>query len=112
MRIFLEPRDESARSRYRPVKIVDAEEQEQSVARCPVGGTHQRRMILDSPLVEAEQHRSIRVEELTEVAMPRARRALAEEGLVPPEAPRHVPHPDDGPRTLHAIELTAKLTAG
>jgi hypothetical protein len=37
-------------------------------------GTLQGRMVLDTPLVKAEQHRSIRVEKLTKVEMMRGRR--------------------------------------
>ena len=59
-------------------------------------------MILDTPLVKAEQHGSVRVDELSEVGMPRRRRPLSEQRLVPLEAPRHIPYPDDGPRALHA----------
>jgi len=73
MRIFLEPRDKSACSLQGPVEIVDAEEQQQPITGCALAGIHQRRMVLGAPLVEAEQHGSVQIEELTKVGMPRAR---------------------------------------
>ena len=63
----------------------------------------QRRVVVCAPLVEAEQHGSVRVEELTKVWMRGARRTLAEQRLVPPEAPGHVPHADDRPRAVHGV---------
>ena len=54
-----------------------------------------------APLVEAEQHGSIRIQDLTKVVMARRRFRLAEERLVPFEARGHVSHPDDRPRALH-----------
>lgn len=101
MGIFLEPRDESACALQGPVEIIDAEEQEQPIAGCPFDGTRQRRVVMGAPLVEAEQHRSVRVEELTKVGMRGALRTLAEQRPVPPEAPGHVPHADDRPRAFH-----------
>src|SRR5262245_20259844 len=58
-------------------------------------------MLVGTPLVKAEQHSSIRVEELTKVGMRWSRRPLAEQWLIPLEAARHITHPDDRPRTLH-----------
>jgi hypothetical protein len=101
MRLFLELRDKGACPPQRRLVIIDAEEQKEAVAGRPVAGTHQGRMVLDTPLVKAEQHGSIRVEELTKVAMGRRRRALAEQRLVPLEAPWHIAHPDDRPSALH-----------
>ena len=71
MRLFFEARDESARPLQCLVEVVDAEEQEEAVAGRPVVGTRQGRMVLDAPLVKAQQHGSIRVEKLTEVGMAR-----------------------------------------
>ena len=54
-----------------------------------------------APLVEAEQHGSIRIQDLTKIVMARRRFRLAEERLVPFEARGHVSHPNDRPRALH-----------
>jgi hypothetical protein len=54
-----------------------------------------------APLVKAEQHGSIRIQDLTKVVMAGRRLRLAEERLVPFETRRHVFHPDDRPRALH-----------
>jgi hypothetical protein len=67
----------------RRIEIVDAEEQEQPVARRRLVPAHQRRMLVRAPLVEAEQDSSIRIEDLTKVGMARSRLGLAEERLVP-----------------------------
>jgi len=56
-----------------------------------------------APLVEAEQHSSIRIEDLTPVVMGRMRLVLAEERLVPFKAARNVPHADDCPDAFHRI---------
>jgi len=58
-----------------------------------------------APLVEAEQHGSIRIQDLSKIVMARRRLLLAEERLVPFEARRHVSHPDDRPRALQGIFL-------
>ena len=50
-----------------PLEIVDAKEQEETVAWCRVIRTHQGGMLVGAPLVEAEQDRSIRVENLAKV---------------------------------------------
>jgi len=56
---------------------------------------------MGAPLVEAEQHGSIRIQDLTKIVMDRRRLRLAEERLVPFEARRHVSHPDNRPCALH-----------
>jgi len=66
---FLEPGDERACSCQRQVEIIDTEKQEETVARRRVIRTHQRGMVMSTPTVKAEQDRSIRVEDLTEVVM-------------------------------------------
>jgi hypothetical protein len=53
--------------------------------------------------VEAEQDRSVRIEELTEIGMGRSGLELAEERLVPLEAARHVAYADDRPEAFHGI---------
>src|SRR5215831_5653445 len=60
-------------------------------------------MLVRAPLVEAEQHRSIRIEDLTKVVMMGRRLRLAEERLVPFEAARNVAYADDRPRAFHRI---------
>src|SRR5580765_9066238 len=67
-------------------------------------------MLVSAPLVEAEQDRAIRIENLTKVGMVRPSLALAEERLVPFEALRHVPHADDRPRAFHDISPTGLTT--
>ena len=78
MGLLFEPGDESASSLQCHVEIVDAEEQEQAVARRRLVRAHQRRMLMGTPLVEAEQDRSIRIEDLTKVVMGGSRRRQAE----------------------------------
>lgn len=51
------------------VEIIDTEKQEEAVARLRVIGARQGGMIMGTPLVKAEQDRSIRVEDSTEVVM-------------------------------------------
>src|SRR6185312_10256628 len=60
-------------------------------------------MLFDAPLVETEQNRSIRVEDLPEVAMAGRRRRQAEERLVPVETAGHIVDADDRPGTLHVF---------
>ena len=67
MGLLLEPSDESACPWQGHVEIIDTEEQEETVARLRVIGAHQGGMLMGTPLVKAEQDRSIRVEDLTEV---------------------------------------------
>jgi DNA-directed RNA polymerase subunit N (RpoN/RPB10) len=62
--LFFQPADESARPWQSYVKVVDQEEQEEAVSRLGVVGACQRRMLVGTPLVETEQYRSIRVEDL------------------------------------------------
>ena len=63
----------SARPWQSHVKVVDPEEQEEAVARLGVAGTRQRGMLVGSPLVETEQDRSIRVDDLPKVVVGRGR---------------------------------------
>jgi hypothetical protein len=60
-------------------------------------------MLVRAPLVEAEQHGSIRIQDLTKVVMVRRRLGLAEERLVPFEAARNVTYADDRPCAFHRI---------
>ena len=71
--LFFQPADERARAWQSYVKVVDPEEQEEAVARLGVVGTCQREMLMGTPLVETEQDRSIRVDDLPEVVVGRSR---------------------------------------
>src|SRR5437870_13711857 len=62
VRLLFEPGDERACPFQCDIEIVDAEEQEEPVARGRVVPAHQRRMLVRAPLVEAEQDSSIRIE--------------------------------------------------
>ncbi len=62
-----------------------------------------------APLVEAEQHGSIRIEDLTKVVMTRRLLWQAKERLVPFEAARNVTYADDGPCSFHSISAVAIL---
>src|SRR5262245_11910435 len=101
VRLFFQPTDESARPWQSYVKVVDPEEQEEAVSRLGVVGACQRRMLVGPPLVETEQYRSIRVEDLPEVVVGRSRLCQAKQRLVPLEALGHVSDANDRPRALH-----------
>ena len=62
-----------------------------------------RGMLMRAPLVEAEQDRAIRIQDLTKVVMTRRRLELAEERLVPFKAARNVLYPDDRPCPFHRV---------
>src|SRR5712664_910025 len=115
VRLLFEPGDERACPFQCHIEIVDAEEQEEPIARCRVVRARQRRMLVRAPLVEAEQDSSIRVEDLTKVGMARLCLRLAEERLVPFEATRHIAYADDRPGAFHDISpvgLTPTLSGG
>jgi hypothetical protein len=78
VRFFFEPSNESARPTQCPSIVINAEEQKETVAGCTILRTHQGRMVVDSPFVKTEQHRSIGVEELTKVTVPWRCGSLAE----------------------------------
>ena len=54
-----------------------------------------------APLMETQQHGSIRVKDLTPVIMGRTRFGLPKEQLVPFAADRNVSDADNGPCALH-----------
>src|SRR5256712_11032717 len=115
VRLLFEPGDESARPFQGHIEIVDAEEQEEPVARCCLVPAHQRRMLVRAPLVEAEQDSSVRIEDLTKIGMARSCLGLAKERLVPFEATRHIAYADDRPGAFHDISpggLTTWLLGG
>jgi hypothetical protein len=104
--LLFEPGDESACSLQCHVEIVDAEEQEEAVARRRLVRAHQGGMLVRAPLVEAEQDGSIRIQDLTKVVMARRRLGLAEERLVPFEATGNVADADDRPRAFHRVPFS------
>src|SRR5437588_237385 len=85
MRLFFEPADERARPWQSYVEVVDPEEQEKAVARFGVVRTCQRGVLVCTPLVQAEQDRSIGVDDLPEVVVSRSRLRQAKQRLVPLE---------------------------
>src|SRR5207245_3754730 len=111
MGLLFEPADESAGPLQCHVEIVDAEEQEQPVARWRLVRTHQGGMLVRAPLVEAEQDRSIRIQDLTKVVMARRRLGLAKERLVPFQAIRDVAYTNDRPYAFHRISAVGLTLA-
>jgi hypothetical protein len=101
--LLFELSDESACSLQRHIEIVDAEEQEEPVARSRLVRTHQGGMLVRAPQMEAEQDGSIRIEDLAKVVMARLCPGLAEERLIPFEAPQHIAYADDCPDAFHNI---------
>src|SRR5437016_517131 len=101
--LLLESGDESACPVQGLIVVVDAKKQEEPIARQSLVRAHQGRMLVRAPLVETQQHGSIRIQDLTKVVMDRRRLGLAEERLVPFEAGRNVTYADDGPRAFHCI---------
>jgi hypothetical protein len=78
-------------------EVIDSKEQEQAVARMSVIWARQGGMVMGTPLVKAQQDRSIRVNKLREVFMFRSRLRESEQRLVPSEAARHIPNANDRP---------------
>src|SRR5580692_3895936 len=103
--LLFEPSDERTCPLNRQVEIIDTEEQQEPVAGCPVIGAHQGGMLVGAPRVEAEQNSSIRIEDLRKVIMGRNGSRLAEQRLIPFEAPLHAADPYDRPRALHRVPL-------
>jgi hypothetical protein len=62
-------------------------------------------MIMRTPLVKAEQDRSIRVEDLTEKLMGGSRLRYAKQRLVPLEAAGDIANTNDRPRAPHGSLL-------
>ena len=61
-----------------------------------------------APLVEAQQDRSIRIEDLTPVVMARRRLRLTEKRLVPLKAFWNVTYANDRPRPFHELRLATR----
>src|SRR5262245_3988930 len=109
--LFFQSANERARPWQSDVKVVDPKEQEQAVSRLGVRGACQGRMLVGSPLVETEQYRSIRVQDLPEVVVLRGRLLQAKQRLVPVEAPAYVSDADDRPRALHRSPYVLEMSA-
>jgi len=107
MWLLFETGDKSARILQGHVEIVHSEKQQETIAGCSVLGTHQGWVLMGTPLVQAEQHRSIGIEDLTKKGMSRSGRRLSEERLIPLKTPGHVAHSDDCPRALHDVIVPA-----
>ena len=107
VRLFFEASDERASSLEREIEIVDAEEQQESVAGGGAVGARQRRMVVVAPAVNAEQNSSVGIENLAEVIVRGASRRLAEERLVPLKTRGHVCYSDDRPGALHGFTVSA-----
>jgi catechol 2,3-dioxygenase-like lactoylglutathione lyase family enzyme len=103
VRLLFEPGDERTCPLQYHVEIVDAEEQEEPVARSRLARTHQRGMVVRAPPVEAEQDGSIRIQNLTKVIMFWSRLELAEERLVPFETAGDIAYANDRPCTFHRV---------
>src|SRR5262245_15414977 len=103
MGLLFEPADESACPRQSRVEVIDAEKQEQAVAGLRVVRARQRGMPVGLPLVEAEQDRSIRVEDLPEIVMRWSRLRQPKQRLVPAEAAGDIRDADDRPQALHGV---------
>src|ERR1700722_5603538 len=66
-------------------------------------------MPVSAPLMETQQHGSIRITDLTKVVMARSRFGLPKERLVPTEADRNVSNADDRPYALHRVSPVALI---
>ena len=66
-------------------------------------------MVVRSPLVKAEQDRSIVIDDLTPVIMARSRLRLTEERLVPLKAFWDVAYANDRPCSFHDFSLATGL---
>ncbi len=62
---------------------------------------------MGTPLVQAEQDSSIRIDDLPKVVMGGECLRLTEQSLIPFEAVRDIAYPDDRPRALHAVPSAA-----
>src|ERR671913_1038433 len=98
MSVLFELSDKRPRPNQRLIEVVHAKEQKESIARLPTTRAAERRVLVGSPLVKAQQDRTIGVENLTEVVVSGLGLGLAKQRLVPPEAARNICDADDGPR--------------
>jgi hypothetical protein len=98
--LLFEPGDKSACSLQDHVEIIDSKKQQEPVTSCRMIGAAQGGMLMGTPLVEAEQDSSIRIDDLPKVVMGGERLRLTEQHLVPFEAVQHIACRDDRPRAL------------
>ena len=101
--LLVETRHKSASAMQRHVKVVDTEEQEKPISRLRGVRTPQGRVIMGTPLVEAQQDGSILVADLSPVFMSRSSSRPAKERLVPMATARYVCHSDNCPCALHGV---------
>lgn len=109
MRLLCESIDESACPVQRLIEIVDAEEQDETVARGRFSRAHQGGMFVRAPFVKTEQHGSIRIQDLTKVVMGWRRLGLAEERLIPFQTATYVSYADNGPNAFHSISAAGLI---
>jgi hypothetical protein len=64
------------------------------------------------PTGKAQQHSSIRIQDLTKVVMARRRLGLTEKRLVPFEAARNVAYTDDRPCAFRRLPTPSMICAG
>ena len=67
---------------------------------------------MGAPLVKAQQHSSIRIQDLTKVVMARRRLGLAEKRLIQFEAARNVAYTDDRPCAFRGLPTPSLISAG
>jgi hypothetical protein len=103
MGLLFQSVDERARPGQSVVEIIDAEKQEETVARRGGFGARQCGMLVGTPPVETEQDRSIRVEDLPEVIVTGSRRRQAKKRLIPLETGGHIGDANDRPGALHKV---------
>src|ERR1700759_1493191 len=101
MGLLCEPIDQSPRPLQGHLVVVDAEEQEETVAGSRFIRAHQGRVLVRAPLVETKQDGSIRIQDLPKVFMTRSRLGLAKQRLVPVKAAGNVAYANDCPCAFH-----------
>ena len=101
--LFFQLFDEAAGPFQGDFVVINAKKQKETIARCPIVRIHQGGMLVRTPLVEAEQHGSIRIEDLSPVIMAWSSLGLTEKRLIPLEATGNIAHADDRPCSFHAF---------
>src|SRR5690606_20879019 len=98
VRLLLEPLDQRAGPGQRLVKIIDAEEKEQSVSGRGPRGIRQGRMLVVLPPMKTQQNGAVLARDLAEVVMRRWPDGQAQQLLVPREAMSDILDPDNCPQ--------------
>lgn len=106
---FFKGGDERACAGERGVEIVDAEEEDETVAGRGVIGAGECGVIVFAPGMEADEDFAVRVGDLAEIIVVRRDVRLAEERLIPGAALEHVGDADNGPDALHGLSPAAGL---